>query len=57
MRRGAAAVKVQYRSASDEPTDTTLDRAVLAELAGSLSVREFRWYKGQRHYSGFSHVR
>jgi len=53
MRRGAAAVKVQYRSASDQPVDTTLDQAVLTELAGSLPVREFRWYKGQRHYSGW----
>jgi len=51
--RGAAAVKVQYRSASDQPVDTTLDQAVLAELANSLPVREFRWYKGQRHYSGW----
>jgi len=33
--------------------DTTLDQAVLAELAGSLPVREFRWHKGQRHYSGW----
>jgi hypothetical protein len=53
VRRGAAAVKVQYRSASDQPVDTTLDRAVLTELASSLPVREFRWYKGQRHYSGW----
>lgn len=53
MQRGAAAVKVQYRSASDQPVDTTLDQAVLTELAGSLPVREFRWYKGQRHYSGW----
>jgi len=51
--RGAAAVKIQYRSASDQPVDTTLDQAVLAELASSLPVREFRWYKGQRHYSGW----
>lgn len=33
--------------------DTTLDRAVLGELAASLPVREFRWYQGQRHYSGW----
>lgn len=53
MGQGAAAVKVQYRSASDQPVDSTLDQAVLAELASSLPVREFRWYKGQRHYSGW----
>lgn len=52
VRRSAAAVKVQYRSASNQPVDTTLDQAVLAELSGSLPVREFRWYRGQRHYSG-----
>lgn len=46
-------MKVQYRSASDQPVDTTLDQAVLADLANSLPVREFRWYKGQRHYSGW----
>lgn len=46
-------MKVQYRSASDQTIDTTLDQAELAELAGSLPVREFRWYKGQRHYSGW----
>lgn len=46
-------MQVQYRSASDQSVDTTLDQAVLAELAGSLPVREFRWYKGQRHYSGW----
>jgi hypothetical protein len=53
VRRGAAAVKVQYRSASDQVVDTTLDQAVLGELAGSLPVREFRWHRGQRHYSGW----
>lgn len=51
--RGAAAVKVQYRSASDQAVDTTLDLAVPGELAGSLPVREFRWHRGQRHYSGW----
>jgi hypothetical protein len=52
-RQGAAAVRVQYRQASGEMVDTTLDQAVLGELAGSAPVREFRWYKGQPHYSGW----
>jgi hypothetical protein len=33
--------------------DTTLDRVVVDELAGGLPVREFRRYKGRRHYSGW----
>jgi hypothetical protein len=53
VRRGAAAVKVQYRSASGEAVDTTLDRAALAELTEALPVREFRWHQGQKHYSGW----
>jgi len=36
-----------------EFVDTTLDRVVVDELAGGLPVREFRWYKGRRHYSGW----
>lgn len=53
MPHHAAAVKVQYRSATGRQVDTTLDLAVLEELAGSLPVRDFRWYKGQPHYSGW----
>jgi hypothetical protein len=53
VRRGSAAVKVQYRPASDQAVDTTLDQAVLRELAAALPVREFRWCKGQKHYSGW----
>jgi hypothetical protein len=33
--------------------DTTLDRVALDELVAGLPVREFRWYKGRRHYSGW----
>lgn len=33
--------------------DTTLDRVVVEEVAGGLPVREFRWYQGRRHYSGW----
>jgi hypothetical protein len=52
-RRGAAAVRVEYRSGVGDLADTTLDRVVLDELAGGLPVREFRWYKGRKHYSGW----
>jgi len=44
---------VQYRPADGEQVDTTLDLVAAGELAQSLPVREFRWYKGQRHYSGW----
>jgi hypothetical protein len=33
--------------------ETTLDRVVAAEVVAGLPVREFRWYKGRRHYSGW----
>lgn len=33
--------------------DTTLDRVAVEDLAECLPVREFRWYKGRRHYSGW----
>jgi hypothetical protein len=33
--------------------DTSLDRVMLDELAGGRPVREFRWYRGQKHYSGW----
>jgi hypothetical protein len=52
-KKGAAAVRVQYRQAAGQVVDTTLDHAVLGELAGSAPVREFRWYRGQPHYSGW----
>ncbi|HUC22318.1 MAG TPA: hypothetical protein VMA73_06390 [Streptosporangiaceae bacterium] len=35
-----------------EAVDATLDRVVLHELAGGLPVREFRWYRGRKRYSG-----
>jgi hypothetical protein len=44
---------VRYRRADGEFVDTTLDRVVVDEVAGGLPVREFRWHKGMRHYSGW----
>jgi hypothetical protein len=52
-RRGAATVRVQCRSSNGEAADTTLDRVTLDELVGGLPVREFRWYRGRKHYSGW----
>jgi len=51
-RRGAATVRIQYRSGNGEAVDTTLDRVMLDELVGGLPVREFRWYRDRKHYSG-----
>src|SRR5260221_117799 len=53
LRRGAAAVSIQYRTGSGEAIDTTLDRVKLDELTKGLPVREFRWYRGRMHYSGW----
>ena len=53
LRRGAAAVSIQYRAGSGEAIDTTLDRVKLDELTKGLPVREFRWYRGRMHYSGW----
>jgi hypothetical protein len=33
--------------------NSSLDRVVVDDLAGGLPVREFRWYKGRQHYSGW----
>ena len=46
-------MRIQYRSGDREAIDTTLDLVTADELAGSVPVREFRWYKGRKHYSGW----
>jgi len=46
-------VRIQYRSGDGEAIDTTLDLVTADELAGSVPVRQFRWYKGRKHYSGW----
>ncbi|MDT3440880.1 MULTISPECIES: hypothetical protein [unclassified Pseudofrankia] len=45
-------MRVRYRTDDGAVVDTTLDRLTVDEVAGGLQVREFRWRKGQRHYSG-----
>lgn len=47
------AVEVRYRQADGEFVQTSLDRLIVAEVAAGLPVREFRWYKGRQHYSGW----
>lgn len=52
-RRGASAIRLEYRAANGDAIDTFLDRVVLDELVDSKPVREFRWYQGRKHYSGW----
>jgi hypothetical protein len=51
--QGAGFVRVRYRSGTGDVVDTTLDRVDVGEVVAGLPVREFRWVKGQRHYSGW----
>jgi hypothetical protein len=44
---------VRYRRADGEFAETTLDRLVPDEVINGLPVREFCWYEGRRHYSGW----
>jgi hypothetical protein len=49
----AARVRVRYRRVDGELVDTTLDRVAVDDVVGGLPVREFRSYRGRRHYSGW----
>jgi hypothetical protein len=49
----AADVGVTYRADHGGVVDTSLDRVAAEEVLAGLPVREFRWYKGRRHYSGW----
>ncbi|MBL7495266.1 TnsA-like heteromeric transposase endonuclease subunit [Frankia sp. CNm7] len=46
-------MRVRYRAGDGAIVDTTLDRLTADEVVGGLPVRDFRWRKGQRHYSGW----
>lgn len=48
-----ADVAVRFRSGDGRYLDTTLDQLPPDELLTGLPVREFRWYRGRRHYSGW----
>ena len=52
-RLGPDRVAVAYRTGAAEQVATTLDRVVVAEVAAGRPVREFRWYQGRKHYSGW----
>ncbi len=49
----AADVSVTYRAGHRAAIDTRLDRVAAGDVLAGLPVREFRWYKGRRHYSGW----
>jgi hypothetical protein len=43
---------IAYRPAANEELSVPVDRSVPAALFGAAPWRTFRWYRGQRHYSG-----
>lgn len=49
----ARAVEVRYRRADGMLVLSTLDRVSVDEVVDGLPVREFRWYRGRRFYSGW----
>jgi hypothetical protein len=46
-------VRLRYRRADGEFADTTLERVAVEDVVAGLPVREFRSYRGRRHYSGW----
>jgi hypothetical protein len=46
-------VVVRFRGNDGRFVDATLDRLPADEVLTGLPVREFRWYRGRRHYSGW----
>jgi hypothetical protein len=42
-----------YRSNAGVVVESSLDRVPVSDVADGQPVREFRWYKGRRHYSGW----
>ena len=51
--RGSAAVAVRDRGGEGRFVDTTLGQLIVGDVMSGLPVREFRSYKGRRHYSGW----
>jgi hypothetical protein len=49
----AGEIRLRYRRADGEFADTSLERVIVDEVVAGLPVREFRSYKGRRHYSGW----
>lgn len=52
LRRDASVV-VRYRRADGVFAESTLDRVSVEVLIDGLPVREFRWFRGRRFYSGW----
>lgn len=50
---GSADVSVRYRRDDGLFVDTTLQQLIVDDVLAGLPVREFRSYKGRRHYSGW----
>ncbi|MFC5665956.1 TnsA-like heteromeric transposase endonuclease subunit [Kitasatospora misakiensis] len=46
-------LRVRYRQADGAITEAPLDLLVVPEVVAGLPVREFRWYRGRQHYSGW----
>lgn len=46
-------VAVRYKGANGEFVDTTLRRLPPDDVLAGCPVREFRWWEGKRHYSGW----
>jgi hypothetical protein len=46
-------VEARYRRVDGAVAESRLDRVALDELVNGLPVREFRWYRGRRFYSGW----
>jgi hypothetical protein len=44
---------VRYRDGGGRFRETSLDRLPVDDVLAGLPVREFRWYRGRRHYSGW----
>ncbi|MCM2518115.1 TnsA-like heteromeric transposase endonuclease subunit [Streptomyces griseoincarnatus] len=49
-------VRAIYRRAGDQLVEVGLDRLSVEEVAAGQPVREFRWYRGRKHYSGWYHA-
>ena len=47
-----ASPRIAYRTSGGEEVSAVADRVRLAGLLGAAPWRTFRWYEGQRHYSG-----
>jgi hypothetical protein len=49
-------VRATYRRSNGRLVEAELDRVPVDDVAAGLPVREFRWYHGRKHYSGWYHA-